>query len=140
MIAVPRALLAVIRRSAETAYPAECCGLLIGRDEARGALRVTRIEPSANLAPDPCHRFEIDPGLYVRLRRELTGSAERLIGLYHSHPDGSAKPSAADIAEAWEEGWIWLIVPTGSGKSENPAAYRLIQIGGPFETIEVREV
>lgn len=140
MIAVPRALLATICRNAEATYPEECCGLLVGRDKARGGLVLTRIEPSVNLAADPRRRFEIDPALYLRLHRELTSSSERLIGLYHSHSDGPAAPSAVDAAEAWEEGWIWVIVPTAQGGSGRPTAHRLIRIGGPFEVIELKEI
>ena len=32
-----------------------------------------------------------------------------MIGCYHSHPGGTATPSAADLAGAGENGFLWLI-------------------------------
>jgi proteasome lid subunit RPN8/RPN11 len=138
VIAAPAALLATIRRGAEDAYPEECCGLLIGRDGDAGALLLERLAPSANLAEDRRRRFEIDPALYWDLRRTLAGSRERLLGLYHSHPDGSATPSTADVAAAWEVDWIWLIVPVAAGRAGIPLAHRLVAAGGPFEPVPLQ--
>ena len=135
MIAITRSLLATICRNAEAAYPYECCGLLIGREDGAGGIEVSRIAPSANLAADRRRRFEVDPALYLTLERTLPGAAERLVGLYHSHPDGAAIPSAQDAAAAWEEGWIWLIVPVRRGRAGKAAAHRLTAPGGPFEAM-----
>ncbi len=135
MIAITRSLLATICHSAEAAYPDECCGLLVGREDRAGGIEVSRIAPSANLAADRRHRFEVDPALYLTLKRASPGAAERLVGLYHSHPDGAAVPSAHDAAAAWEAGWIWLIVPVRRRRAGAPAAYRLATPGGPFEAV-----
>ena len=137
MIAITRALLATICRNAEAAYPDECCGLLIGRGDDAAGIEVTQIAPSANLADDRRRRFEIDPALFVTLERTLTGAHERLVGLYHSHPDGAATPSAHDAAAAWAEGWIWLIVPVARGRAGEAAAHRLVAPGGPFEVVSL---
>lgn len=135
MIEVRHPVLATICRSAEAAYPEECCGLLIGALEPGGHGRIFRAAPSANLAAERRHRFEIDPALYLALERTLTGP-ERLVGLYHSHPDGSAFPSAMDAAAAWREGWLWLIVPVATGRAGAAAVHRLVAPGGPFEAVE----
>jgi len=135
VIAITRSLLATICRNAEAAYPDECCGLLLGREDGAGGIEISRIVPSANLAADRRRRFEIDPALYFTLMRAPPGAAERLVGLYHSHPDGPAVPSAHDAAAAWEAGWIWLIVPVARGRSGEAAAHRLAAPGGPFEAV-----
>jgi proteasome lid subunit RPN8/RPN11 len=138
VIAIPRALVATICRGAERAYPEECCGLLVGRAGPGEALHVTRAVPSPNLAADRRRGFEVDAALYVTLRRGLSGGPERLLGLYHSHPDGPAEPSPRDAAEAWQEGWIWLIVPVAGGRAATPSAHRLSAAGGPFRPVEIR--
>ena len=139
MIALPRRLLDEIRRRAEAAYPEECCGLLLGHEQGKDRIVVSAAVASANLAAEPQRRFEVDPALYLRLRlaaaTELSGA--RLIGLYHSHPEGGASPSASDAADAWQEGWIWLIIPLASGRAGSPSTFRLARMGGPFEAVEL---
>ena len=46
-----------------------------------------------NLADTP-DRFEIDPAEQIKLMRALRGAGREIIGCYHSHPNGSAEPSA----------------------------------------------
>ncbi|MFQ5348266.1 MAG: M67 family metallopeptidase, partial [Rhodothalassiaceae bacterium] len=83
--------------------------LLVGRRQARVVTILEAVE-TANLAaagaPD---RFEIDPRVHLRLQRDLRGSDRQIVGLFHSHPQGAAQPSAIDRAEAAYAGWVWLI-------------------------------
>jgi proteasome lid subunit RPN8/RPN11 len=127
-------LLDQMRHQALAAFPNECCGLLVGR---RGGFCVTRILSSPNVtAGDPAHDFEVDPGLRIRLERELRGGDDAIIGHYHSHPNGEAIPSGRDLAQAYEPELLWLIMAvTRDGVSEI-AAYRLSSEGGGFEVIE----
>ena len=83
---------------------AEVCGLLFGTAQAIDAVRHT-----ANVAAHPEDSFEVDPAeLLAAMRAERAGGA-RLVGHYHSHPNGSPVPSARDLAAA-EPGRLWLIV------------------------------
>jgi proteasome lid subunit RPN8/RPN11 len=85
----------------------EVCGLLFGSER-----RIDRAEPAENVADHPRDTFEIDPkALFEALRAERAGGP-RLIGHYHSHPNGSAEPSARDRAAA-EPGKYWLILGGG---------------------------
>ena len=96
---LPDALRSRLLDETRAAYPNECCGLLEGEGE-----RITTLHPARNLscAPD---RFEIDPALQFRLKRE----GRSIIGCYHSHPDGAAEPSPRDVEGASEAGFVWLI-------------------------------
>lgn len=114
MIRLNRALLDALAREAATAYPNECCGLLVGRKDGMDWL-TEEVVPSANLSDDPATSFEVDTALRLRLQKELRGSARRVIGHYHSHPDGAAEPSARDRARAWEADMVWLIVAVEAG-------------------------
>ncbi len=96
-----------LARDARSAWPVEACGLLIGR-RAGSVLCATRIVPPANVAGTP-DRFEIDPAAHLRLQRQVRGTADRVIGCWHSHPTGPPEPSPADVAAAIEANFIWLI-------------------------------
>lgn len=120
MIRIAAAELARVVAAAEAAYPEECCGLLAGRLVGAGADRtitVTAVHPSSNIAREPQRSFEIDPALRLRLQRDLRTSGETVVGLYHSHPDGRAQPSATDLDRAWEPDLAWLITAVRAGQA-----------------------
>src|SRR5258708_11099390 len=121
MIVIPPAQLRQIAAAAEAAYPGECCGLLVGRALPGGAVEVTRVHASANLGKQR-DRFEIDPRLWVDLSRALGKGPQRVVGLYHSHPDGPAQPSAVDLDPAWGEELIWVIVAVAGARCADAAA------------------
>ncbi len=128
----------LIMDEAAAAYPAECCGLVVGTGNAAEGWTVTRVVPAANVAPaEPGHstadRFEVDPQTRFDLERELRGQRDAVIGHYHSHPDHPAKPSATDLAKAFEPSLIWIIAGVAAGKATGLAAFRLA--GGGFEPL-----
>jgi proteasome lid subunit RPN8/RPN11 len=126
VIVIGHAQLRQIMDAAEAAYPNECCGLLVGHRQPNGVVEVTRVHPSANLRPQR-DRFEIDPRLWVDLARALGKGPHQVVGLYHSHPDGPAQPSAVDLQAAWGEELVWLIVAvTAAGEGAAQAG----QTGG----------
>ena len=118
MIIVARAVLRQIMTEAEAAFPAECCGLLVGQRRENGDIAVTQAATSKNLGSGP-DRFEIDPRLWVDLSRAKRGGSSGVVGLYHSHPNAPAQPSAVDLEAAWGEELIWLIAAVAGG--EGPA-------------------
>jgi proteasome lid subunit RPN8/RPN11 len=102
------ALAARVLQAAARAYPDECCGLIEGIDTADG-WRATDIHEARNIAEDTARRFLIDPKMQFDLMRRLRDSETRIIGCFHSHPDGRPEPSAADRAEAYESDFLYLI-------------------------------
>ncbi len=135
MIAISARQLRQIARAAEAAYPEECCGLLVGAG-GEGRWRVARVEASANLAEnDRRRRFEVDPRLLFRLHRELRGGETRVIGVYHSHPDHPAGPSAHDLERAMEPGLVWLIISVVGGRATDASAHVLADDGAGFDEI-----
>lgn len=107
-ITLTAAQLGEIEEHARRALPAEACGLIVGRIAGDGDAVVTALHPSENLA-EGCGSFEVDPGLHIAIRRGLRGGDEEIIGVYHSHPEGPAEPSAHDARAAVYGGWVWLI-------------------------------
>lgn len=91
--------------AAAAAQPRECCGLLLG---APG--RITRAVAAANVAADPTRSFEVDPAVLLATHRTSRDEGLRVLGHYHSHPNGRADPSPRDAARALADGQLWLIV------------------------------
>ena len=139
MLFLSRPHLKQIVDAAEAAYPGEACGLLVGRARSAGDVEVTRVAPSANSAAgDRVDRFEIDAGLRLRLQRELRGGPDRVIGLYHSHPDHSAQPSDTDLEMAWEPDLVWVITSVADGQALHTTAHALDAGGTQFREIGLR--
>ena len=105
---LPDDLAARVKLAASRAYPNECCGLIEGIATADG-WRALEIHEAANIAENPKARFLIDPQVQFDLMRALRDSERRIIGCFHSHPDGEPAPSAADRAEAYESDFLYLI-------------------------------
>lgn len=139
MIRIPAPLLRVVVDAAEAAYPRECCGLLVGRDDAAASVVVTRVEPSANLSADGGYdRFEVDPALRFRLMRDLAEGPHRIVGHYHSHPDHPAQPSRRDLENAWEPDLVWLITSVVGGQAVHTSAHAVDADGLQFREIPLR--
>jgi len=104
-VRVTRAALAEMRAAAARAAPDECCGLLLGRSDM-----VEEVREAANIAQDRRRHFEIDPQALVDAHRAARSGGPEVIGYFHSHPAGSATPSATDRALATGDNRLWAIV------------------------------
>jgi proteasome lid subunit RPN8/RPN11 len=114
------------------ARPAECCGLLLGRDEA--IVEAARVP---NVASNP-NRFLMDPGSHIALRRAARERGLDVVGFYHSHPHSPALPSPTDVAEAAYPDHFYLIVGLMHAEPET-RLYRLRDghfVETPFAIIE----
>jgi desampylase len=97
--------IAAIRAHAAETPDAEVCGLLFGTMEA-----VERVQRCVNVASTPATRFEIDPAALIAAHKAQRAGGLKMIGHYHSHPNGLCAPSEADIANADAAGDYWLII------------------------------
>lgn len=115
---------------AQAAHPKECCGLLFGDDSA-----IRRIQPVANVSDTPERAFEIDPAALIAAERAMRQGGERLIGHYHSHPNGRSAPSPCDAASAAADGRLWLVIagPAITGWRAQPAGALL----GRFDPVDL---
>ena len=133
MIILTAAQLSEIESAAEAAYPAECCGLLVGQDDDDGTVRVSRIVASRNLrADDRNDRFEIDPQVQFDLMRALRGTDERIVGHHHSHPNHPARPSETDASKIFDAELIWIITAVVDGIAKDTAAFHPAPAGTPW--------
>ncbi len=115
---ITKAALDAIVAQAREARPGECCGLLIGTP-----VRIDAAHPARNLETGTT-RFLIDPRDHFAAVHAARESKRFVIGVYHSHPHSPATPSAADLADASYDDYVYLIV---SLASEPPTSrlYRL---------------
>ncbi|WP_417393647.1 C40 family peptidase [Gimesia sp.] len=74
---------------AKAEYPKECCGLLIQQGEKQLYM------PCRNIALQPENDFSIHPSDVV-----LCEELGEIVGICHSHPDASSRPSNTDKAKA----------------------------------------
>lgn len=82
--------------------------MLLGRPE-----EIEEARAAANVAVDPARHFEVDPAMLIAAHKAARKGGPGLLGHYHSHPSGSAEPSATDAACAAADGALWLIVARG---------------------------
>jgi proteasome lid subunit RPN8/RPN11 len=108
---------AAIIEAAQLAHPHEACGLLLGT-----ATHIETAQVTANVHPEPLRHFEIDPAALIAAHRSAREAARgakdtggpQLMGYFHSHPNGLARPSATDAASASGDGRIWAIAAAGA--------------------------
>jgi proteasome lid subunit RPN8/RPN11 len=122
MLRIDPRLIGEIRRQGERAYPAECCGVLVG---TTGEVKyVVRLVPATNRRTDDPHRYLIAPDDLRRIEADLRRVGQEVLGCYHSHPDHPAVPSAFDVEQAWP--WYsYLIVTVSGGRAAELASWVL---------------
>jgi proteasome lid subunit RPN8/RPN11 len=122
MLRIDTAVVDEIRRQGERAYPAECCGVLVG---IAGEMKeVLRLISTTNRRTDDPHRYLIAPDDLRRIEAELRLLGQEVLGCYHSHPDHPAVPSAFDVEQAWP--WYsYLIVRVEGGHAAELASWVL---------------
>lgn len=98
-------LIEQLQEHAAAAHPQECCGLLLGQGS-----QIIEVQPASNVHPAPQTHFEIDPQALVDAHRAARNGGPSIIGYYHSHPNGPAKPSQTDAAMASGDGRVWAII------------------------------
>lgn len=135
-----------IRKAAASAFPREACGLLVGsigpspgavgeagsagsgdsRPNQAHAIRATRCRNLA--AADDRYEMHSEDLLAGELQASRDGLA--VLGIWHSHPNSPADPSASDHAGAYES-WSYVIVSVTAAGTAELKSWRLT--GSSFE-------
>jgi proteasome lid subunit RPN8/RPN11 len=128
---IGRALLEEIGAHAREASPAECCGLVGGRDGR--ALSVYRL---TNVARDALTSYEGEPRELFGAQRAMRDRGEQLLAIYHSHPQSAAPaPSERDVRLAYYPEAVHLIVGLAGGEAV-VRAFRLYESERRWEGVE----
>ena len=134
---------AAIRKHGEADYPHEACGLMGGTMEGERTI-VRDLVPLPNERSDSArNRYLIDPEAFRRAQKTLDGQGLEIVGVYHSHPDHPAEPSAFDREHAWPR-LSYVIVAVAAGRSGDLKSWRLSDDRAAFAeepiTSELRKV
>jgi proteasome lid subunit RPN8/RPN11 len=133
------AVLSAIAAEAAAAWPNEGCGALLGSRPAGGSPSVTLSCPVPNSETGrPRDRFEVAPRDYLAIEDEAERRGLSLLGFWHSHPEGAARPSATDRAFAWE-GLLTVIVAVAAREPGEIGAFEIREKDAPFSPVEILE-
>jgi proteasome lid subunit RPN8/RPN11 len=83
---------------AERDVPREACGVLAGT--RNGDVLARAAYPMANVADTPRIRYALDPEALLETVDAIEAAGRDVVGFYHSHPAGPARPSETDHREA----------------------------------------
>ncbi|HCF27762.1 MAG TPA: hypothetical protein DEV81_11325 [Cyanobacteria bacterium UBA11049] len=118
---------------AQSTYPQECCGLLLGKLSQDGKILIdaiatknvwsaqavesfAEIDSEWQLSENKNTHYTIAPEEILRAQKESRDRQLDIIGIYHSHPDHPAIPSEFDRACAWPA-YSYIIVSVPQGKA-----------------------
>ena len=87
-----------IDRATRSAWPKEMVGAL-GGTHRDGTVLVEHVVPIA--AAGQRDSFAVTPTAFLLAEAELTAAGHQWLGFVHSHPGGTAAPSARDRRELW---------------------------------------
>lgn len=125
-------LLDKIRDHGRSAYPHECCGLLLGR-YGPSTKSVAQLKPAVNRRDDsPRNRYLISAPDMLLAERESGAAGLDIVGIYHSHPDRPAHPSEYDREHAMP-GYSYIIVSIARGHATDLRSWRLKDDRSEFE-------
>ena len=123
MIRMPKPLLDEIHTHSRSAYPNECCGLIVGT--LRDHKVVHAVRRCNNLNTERSRdRYTMDPRDMLRVQREFEDSPWDIVGIYHSHPDHPSRPSQFDTDRAWPD-YSYMIVSVHGGTVASTESWQL---------------
>jgi proteasome lid subunit RPN8/RPN11 len=99
MIFITESLENIIKSEGEKCYPNECCGIIYGKLEDDGVIKVAQfIKPIENsfAENEQYHRFMITAEDMMKAELFARKNKIEIVGFYHSHPDSEAVPSEYD--------------------------------------------
>jgi proteasome lid subunit RPN8/RPN11 len=109
-IFLPVALADEMIAQATAGYPEETCGLVGGRYAGDGRDgQAVRLYPVENKLHNPV-AYEMEPAQQVKAIVSIEAEGLELLAIYHSHPDGPARPSVTDLAQAYYPDQAYLII------------------------------
>ena len=100
-------------------WPEEACGLVAGRDG-----RAVRLYPVENIHHSPV-AYEMDPVQQVRAMIAMEDDGLEMLAIFHSHPDGPARPSPTDVANAYYPDAAQIIISLADRQRPSVRAFTI---------------
>jgi proteasome lid subunit RPN8/RPN11 len=146
-IALSESHISSIRTHAESTYPEECCGLLLGQvsNDSKTLVEVLPTKnawsaESENIWPEQKgltekRRYAISPQEMLKAMKEGRDRNLEIIGIYHSHPDCAAVPSECDRIGAWPQ-YSYIIISVRQSVSEDLRSW-ILDTDSNFQAEEI---
>jgi proteasome lid subunit RPN8/RPN11 len=151
MIQISLKHLEAIFTHAESTYPEECCGMILGHLAEDGKTVVELISTENAWSPETAESLPANGMVGSKRRRYAIASQDLLqaqryardlcldiIGIYHSHPDYPATPSEFDRLCAWQS-YSYMIVSVVNGKASDCSSWCLDD-GHQFQPEKIKEL
>ena len=110
----------ILTKHADTEKPNESCAILFG-SQRNQEIKVEKIFLTENIEKSPVN-FTISPEQILEAYKIESQTGQKMVGIFHSHPDSSAYPSDTDKKFMEINPVIWVIY---SGKHHEFKAYVL---------------
>ncbi len=128
MLIIPARLWEQIAVEAESAYPEECCGVLLGCGGVVAlAARMRNTSPT-----DRRKSYRIDPVELLDAWRGAHSRGLRVLAVYHSHPECEPDFSEEDATRAYP--WLaYLVLAVRDKRAGAARCYRHDEQAGSFK-------
>jgi proteasome lid subunit RPN8/RPN11 len=134
---IPPTLLTRIEQHGEQSYPFEGAGVLLGNmyEQAVVIKEIMRFENSFD-ASQRRRRYRIDARAMMQAEYSAEERQMDVVGIFHSHPDHPARPSAYDLEHSlpW---YAYVITSIVGGSASESRAWRLREDRSEFVEIEL---
>ena len=134
-ITLPQTFAEALIIMAKQCAPSESCALLVGVRSKENTI-VKNIILTENRDSKPHTRFSIAPEDIIEGYKIAKQSGEKIVGIFHSHPNTEAKPSVTDIRYMTANPVVWSIY---SVRDNNMRAYELDKSGSSTEITLIRK-
>ena len=128
----------LLKQLSESAYPFEGCGLLLGPLGKKKEVNQIVTLPNT-LRAEGRGRFDFSFSPKDFLDAQIAAEKQNLdvIGIFHTHPDHSPRPSKTDEGQPMLAGWINIIASVHGGKFKEAKAWWREDETKKFDEIEL---
>ena len=105
----------------ERESPNEACGILAGNDG-----KVEKVYQMTNTDKSP-KTFIMDPKEQLKVMKEIRDLGMKMVGIYHSHIETEAYPSAHDVELAFYPEASYIIISIKDKDNPTVRSFRIIQ-------------
>ena len=108
-------------KHSERESPNEACGILAGNDG-----KVENVYQMTNADKSP-KTFLMDPKEQLNVMKDITDLEMKMVGIYHSHIETEAYPSAHDVELAFYPETSYIIISIKDKDNPTVRSFRIIQ-------------
>lgn len=134
MLIMSQSLYAAVLDHVLAIYPLEACGLLGGQN-GRALIHY----PVDNILRSPI-AYEMEPLQQIRAMLDIEARGMELLAIYHSHPQGAARPSLTDIAQAHYPEAVQIIISLQTPEQPETRAFHIVDgkvTEVPYEIVQL---